>query len=80
MSTKIIISELPPYFFDLDAPTLPAVPDECPVTGRPLWRVWCTYCGVYHWHGPGEGHREAHCHDPRSPYERTGYNLVLANE
>jgi hypothetical protein len=31
-----------------------------------------------HRHGPAEGHREAHCNDPASPYWKTGYNLALA--
>jgi hypothetical protein len=37
--------------------------------------VWCEYCFVWHMHGPGHGHRVAHCRDPRSPYKRAGYIL-----
>ena len=61
---------------DLDAPTLPAW--EKIIGGTTRWLVWCRYCKVSHHHGPGEGHREAHCNDPRSPYWKTGYNLALA--
>lgn len=38
-------------------------------------RIWCEHCVIWHYHGPRPGHREAHCHDPGSPYERSGYNL-----
>ena len=61
---------------DLDAPTLPAY--EAGIAGVTVWRVWCAHCCRWHQHGAGEGHREAHCHDPASPYERSGYNLALA--
>ena len=57
---KIVISEMPPYFFDCDAPILHAdeITDKL---GRTLWRGWGEHCGKYHYHGPGFGHREAHC-------------------
>ena len=71
---KILTSDTPPYFIDLEAPTLPADPVE--VDGRSLWRVWCRYCNQHHFHGPAEGHREAHCQVP-TPYQRAGYNLAL---
>ena len=37
---KLLISDTPPYFLDLDAPTLPAEPvtDD---DGVEIWRVWC---------------------------------------
>ena len=60
---------------DLDAPTLPA--ERIKVKGVVRWRVWCRHCGEWHYHGPAEGHREAHCHDSNSPYWRSGYNLAL---
>jgi hypothetical protein len=59
----------------LDAPTLPAA--EVVVHGVTRWRVWCRHCNEWHYHGPAEGHREAHCHEPSSPYWRNGYNLAL---
>ena len=31
----------------------------------------------WHYHGPAERHREAHCQDSSSPYWRSGYNLAL---
>lgn len=39
--------------------------------------VWCWYCGKWHIHGPGEGHRVAHCGDRKSPYAETGYVLKI---
>ncbi len=76
---KLVISNTPPYYLNLDAPTLPAH-EHTDATGRTLWRVWCRHCATWHQHGPGEGHREAHCHDPASPYERNGYNLAYAGQ
>ena len=73
---KLLISDNSPYLFDFDAPTVPAYERRCPVTGRLLWTVWCKHCERWHW--PGEGHREAHYQDSRSPYEATGYNLAHA--
>lgn len=70
---KIVISDSPPYFLDLDAPTLAA--EEVAIEGAIVWRVWCWYCRCHHLHGPGEGHREAHCGHGASPYRATGYNL-----
>ena len=52
---KIVVSETPPYFLDLDAPTLAAEPVT--VHGRAMWQVWCRHCEEWHHHGPGEGHR-----------------------
>ena len=54
----------------MDIPVLEAFESE---TGH-LY-VWCWHCGRWHTHGPGEGHRVAHCQDPQSPYMRTGYIL-----
>jgi hypothetical protein len=59
---------------DLDAPVLAAKPVRR--RGRLRWRVWCKRCREWHIHGPGDGHREAHCCDESSPYIRTGYNLA----
>jgi hypothetical protein len=73
MATKILISELSPYFLDLDAPTLGA--KEFEEDGVKVWLVWCKYCRRWHVHGPGEGHRLAHCKQ-RTPYTATGYNLA----
>jgi hypothetical protein len=44
---------------DLEAPTLSAQEVTRRFTKR--WRVWCRYCRHWHYYGPGEGHREAHC-------------------
>jgi len=62
------------FLLDLDAPVLTAEPIKTKHGKR--WRVWCEHCGVHHLHGVGEGHREAHCNDPASPYWRTGYNIA----
>lgn len=43
-------------------------------------KVYCDFCKTYHLHGRGEGHREAHCNDPTSPYRKTGYILALEPE
>jgi len=51
-------------------PTLRAVP------ARGGLKVWCRYCRSWHNHGPGAGHRVAHCADPLNPYYRSGYILV----
>ncbi len=37
---------------------------------------WCVHCREWHRHGPGAGHRQAHCFRP-SPYRETGYDLVV---
>jgi hypothetical protein len=75
MATKIVISERPPYFLDLDAPTLGA--KEVEEEGVKVWLVWCRYCQRWHAHGPAAGHRIAHC-QRETPYTATGYNLALA--
>ena len=71
-----VISEMPPYFLDLDAPTLPAY--EVEIEGIRVWRVWCKHCRRWHEHGAGEGHRIAHCEDQNSAYRLDRYNLSLA--
>ena len=66
--------------FDCIDPEAPVLTAEAVVLmpGRRMrWRVWCAHCSVWHLHGAGEGHREAHCIGPDSPYWQTGYNLVL---
>jgi len=35
--------------------------------------VWCPECKQYHYHGPGEGHRGAHCANQNSKYLKGGY-------
>jgi len=42
------------------------------------YRVWCDQCQDFHYHGPMDGHREAHCRNPDSLYHRTGYVIVLS--
>ena len=58
---------------DPTAPTLNAY--ERILNGATRWSVWCSYCQVWHNHGPAEGHRWAHCQAEGSPYQETGYNL-----
>ena len=72
---NVLISDY--HCIDLDALTLPA--EEVVIDGCVLWHVWCKHCGCYHHHGPAEGHRIAHCQQQDSPYQRTGYNLALAD-
>ena len=45
---------------ETDAPVLSAVPRE---DGYGL-KVWCDFCDRWHYHGFGEGHRIAYCHNP----------------
>jgi hypothetical protein len=73
---KIPISEF--ALIDLDAPVLRAY--EATIRGAVRWLVWCKHCKLWHYHGPAEGHREAHCSDPASPYGSTGYNLAFAGK
>ena len=73
MTIKYLVSGSPPYFFHPHAPTFPS--EQVKVNDRVLWRVWYRHCEAWHHHGPAPGHREAHCHDPLSPYERDGYNV-----
>jgi hypothetical protein len=54
---------------DLTAPTLAAYARNR--NGHKRLLVWCKFCGVWHSHGQGEGHREAHCQE-ETPYSRTG--------
>ncbi|OKL37604.1 hypothetical protein [Domibacillus mangrovi] len=37
--------------------------------------VWCPYCVDFHLHGQEEGHVVAHCIDPESPFNSTGYYI-----
>ena len=73
---KVPISEY--ACINLDAPVLSAY--EVNNDGVIHWVVWCKHCQKRHWHGAAEGHREAHCKDPASPYWRTGYNLAYAGK
>ena len=61
---------------NLDAPTLSAY--EAVIEGVTCWLVWCKHCRMWHRHGAVEGHREAHCSGPGSPYWKDGYNLAYA--
>jgi hypothetical protein len=36
---------------------------------------WCPFCNCWHRHGVGKGHRVAHCTNPVSPFNETGYIL-----
>jgi hypothetical protein len=54
-------------------PRLPAYPRTDGIRGL---RVWCCWCGRWHFHSPGYGHRAAHCHNAESPYADTGYMLT----
>jgi hypothetical protein len=42
---KVIISNTPPHFLDLDASTLSA--EEVVIHGRTLWRVCCRFCDMH---------------------------------
>ena len=59
---------------DLDAPTVPAYEVYEQYV---RWVVYCKHCRMWHSHSPAEGHHEAHCHDPCSPYRKRGYNVAL---
>jgi hypothetical protein len=55
-------------------PELTAYPDgDQPDSGL---RAWCAWCHRWHHHGPGYGHRVAHCHNQASPYRDGGYILT----
>ena len=71
---KIVVSETPPYFIDLDAPTLRAY--EIEIGGMKIWRVWC-YCDRWMTAALETGHRIAHCVE-QTPYFGSGYNLAYA--
>ena len=74
-AVKLVISEMPPYFFDTDAP-IPHASEVVDDVGRTLWRVYCPFCGGWHYHGPGFGHRIEHCPVP-TPFWGTGYNIAV---
>jgi len=59
---------------DLDVPVLPA--ESIRTKSGKRWPGWCKHREVWHVHGGGDGHREAHCNDSSSPYWRSGYNLA----
>lgn len=44
------------------------------------FRVWCNYCGKFHFHGAEDGHRVCHCIADDSPYHLTGYELLEVDE
>lgn len=60
---------------DLTAPVLSAY--RTVLNGTERYAVWCKHRRAWHFHGPAEGHREAHCSEPSSGYYRSGYNLAL---
>ncbi len=72
---KIVISNMPPYLFDIDEPIMHAE-EVTDAGGKCAWRFWCDHCQAHHYHGIGFGHREAHCEVLGSPYHRGGYNLA----
>jgi hypothetical protein len=43
-------------------------------------KVRCEYCKTYHFHSIEEGHKVAHCSNENSPYNRTGYEVVLGDD
>lgn len=47
------------------------------IPGSPHGRAWCPWCRIHHHHGYVEGHAVAHCDDQNSPFDRSGYYLVL---
>jgi hypothetical protein len=59
-------------------PTIVATLTE---SGKQL-QFFCPYCKTKHFHGAGggggAGHRVSHCWWAKSPYIKTGYNLVLS--
>ena len=63
---------------DIKAPVLTAY--ETRIRGAVQWLVRFRHCKKRHRHGPAEGHRVAHCPDRRSPYWKTGCNLVYAGK
>lgn len=71
---KILISESPPRWLDLGAPTVTA--HVVSIGGRKYWRVLCPHCGDHHVHDPGTGHRYAHCIVTVPTV--LGYNLAIA--
>ena len=60
----------------LDATVLPA--EEIVVEGVTRWRAWCRHYEAWHYHGPAERARKAHCQDSSSPYWRSGYNIATS--
>jgi hypothetical protein len=48
---------------------------DAPITGA--MKFYCEFCRKNHNHGIGEGHRIAHCHNPKSPFDKTGYIITL---
>ncbi len=40
-------------------------------------KFYCDFCKKYHFHGLGEGHRIAHCHNDKSPFNEKGYIITL---
>lgn len=76
VAMKVPISDR--QLIDLDAPVLPAYRTR--YGGIDRYAVWCKHCREWHFHGPAEGHREAHCSAPASPYHRTGYNLAYRSD
>ena len=66
------------YAWDFDAPTLEA--ESVMLEGCiQRYRVWCVDCCDYHYHGPRDGHREAHS-KIETDYSETGYNIELISQ
>ena len=62
---------------DLDATPIGAYAQRFK-NGVRRYVFFCPHCDAMHRHGAAEGHREAHCTNPASPYLVTGYNLAYA--
>lgn len=77
MSEQMKIPITDGFVIDVTAPVVAAYAVRYMGTER--WFVWCEACRDWHIHGPGEGHREAHC-SGETRYTRTGYNLALAGK
>lgn len=77
MSERMKIPTTDGHVIDVEAPVFAAYAVSHQGTVR--WWVWCDTCRDWHTHGPGEGHREAHC-SGETRYSRTGYNLALAGK
>ncbi len=68
---------------------IPTAECELSKDGTQLVVARCPLCGKTHRHGAGKpgtpeypvlGHRVAHCFDPKSPYDRSGYHLVVGGK
>ena len=66
------------FAWNYDAPTLEA--ESVMLEGDiHRYRVWCVHCCEHHYHGPRDGHREAHC-KIETEYSKTRYNIELISQ